>query len=89
MYVYVYREYCLQLILYSVSAQGVVEHNINVRFYYHYHVKKKLNQLVLKFLRRFAYLLIKDNIKSVQKFTDVCGVVLQLSMALQAFPNVL
>ena len=28
---YVFREYCLQLIVYSVSAQGVVECIINVR----------------------------------------------------------
>ena len=31
LYVYVFREYCLQLIMYSVSAQGVVERIINVR----------------------------------------------------------
>ena len=36
MYVYVFREYCLQLVMYSGSAQGVVERVINVR-YYHYH----------------------------------------------------
>ena len=25
MYVYVFREYCLQLVMYSVSGQGVIE----------------------------------------------------------------
>ena len=35
MYVYVFREYCHQL-MYPVSAQGVVERIINVRYYYYY-----------------------------------------------------
>ena len=29
LYMYVFREYCLQLIMYSVSAQGVVERIIH------------------------------------------------------------
>ena len=36
LYVYVFREYCFQLIVYSGSTQGVVERVINVRYYYHY-----------------------------------------------------
>ena len=36
LYVYVFREYCLQLIMYAVNAQGSVERIINVR-YYHRH----------------------------------------------------
>ena len=35
LYEYVFREYCLQLIMYSVSAQGVVERIINVLYYYY------------------------------------------------------
>ena len=36
LYVYVFTEYCLQLIMYSVSARGVVESIINVRYYYQF-----------------------------------------------------
>ena len=38
LYVYVFREYCFQLIVYSGSAQGVVERVMNVRYYYYYYV---------------------------------------------------
>ena len=34
---YVFRQYCLQLIMYSGSAQGVVERVVNVRYYYYYY----------------------------------------------------
>ena len=37
LYVYVFTEYCLQLILYSVSAHGVVKHIINVHYHYYYY----------------------------------------------------
>ena len=40
LYVYVFREYCLQLIMYSVGTQGVVERIINVLYYYDYLLKK-------------------------------------------------
>ena len=35
---YVFREYCLQLIMYFGSAQSVVERVINVRYYYYYYL---------------------------------------------------
>ena len=31
---YVFREYCFQLMMYFVSAEGVVERIINVHYYY-------------------------------------------------------
>ena len=43
LYVYVFREYCFYLILYSGSVQGVVEHVINVRYYYYYNGHCALN----------------------------------------------
>ena len=36
LYVYVFRESCFQVIMYSVSAQDVAERIINLG-YYHYH----------------------------------------------------
>ena len=37
LYMYdVFREYCLQLSMYSVSAQVIVEHIINICYYYYY-----------------------------------------------------
>ena len=35
MYVYVFKDYCLQVILYSVNAQGIVERIINARYHYY------------------------------------------------------
>ena len=34
---YVFREFSFQLIMYSGSAQGVVERVVNVRYYYYYY----------------------------------------------------
>ena len=34
LYMYVFRGYCLQVIMYSVSAQGVIESITNVHYCY-------------------------------------------------------
>ena len=35
---YVFGEYCLQLIMYSVSTQGIVEYIINISYYYYHYL---------------------------------------------------
>ena len=54
LYVYAFREYCLQLITYSGSALVVVERVVNVRYYYYYYYHYYLRALKSPHaLRRF------------------------------------
>ena len=43
LYVYVFREYCLQLTMYSVCTQGVTERIINVHYNYYYYIHVTLS----------------------------------------------